>query len=393
MKAEGEIVGLKNKYCLAGGEVLPVRWRLKKPFVTSLGSKSWSDNVVVKLRLAGGAVGYGEASSSLAMAFQTQAAMAGSLRRLLRAFRGSDARDTAKIIRAAWRLEKGLPTAVAALEAALWDAFARAEGVPFSRLWGGARTDLETLVTLSAVSPEEVGADARSAARKGFRILKLKINGREPLELNRARVRLARRGAPRARLLLDANQSGTPDALAGLLESLGRDGIAVEALEEPFRKRDWRALAAFRGRAGAPVLLDESIQRPQDAALARSRGLADGVNVKLAKSGLLRGLEIVREFRGASGESRRELLKKRTKFKMGSSASAPRLMIGCMAESKLGLSAAVHWACGLGVFDYADLDSDLLLEPTDCRGGYARRGPVVSLPRRLPPGLGVEWSA
>lgn len=65
------------------------------------------------------------------------------------------------------------------------------------------------------------------------------------------------------------------------------------------------------------------------------------------------------------------------------------LMIGCMAESRVGLSAAVHFAWGFGGFDYADLDSDLILKPTRARGGYIRRGAWIERPKNTRPGLGL----
>ena len=132
-------------------------------------------------------------------------------------------------------------------------------------------------------------------------------------------------------------------------------------------KRDWRALKTFRRGRSIPLILDESIQTPADARFVARRGFADGVNVKLAKSGLGRSREIVGAFKPSA-----------------------LFMIGCMAESKIGLAAAAQFAMGLGIFDYADLDSDLLLKPMNIPGGYVRRGPWLILPERPVPGLGVS---
>lgn len=359
-----------NKFLLSASAVRSVRWPLRRPFVTSLGSKTHSENVLLRLRLSGGAAGYGEASSSLAMAWQTAPKMAAALRRLAARFRGRDARDVKDLAAEVWRAEGRWPTAAAAFETALWDAFARACGVPFFELWGGARRELSTLMTVSAVAPEAAFASARAARRAGFRALKLKLNGRDPQGIDRERVRQAHRAAPRARFLLDPNQSYRPDRLVELLAQLRRDGIAVELVEQPFPKDAGAAFAAFHRNAKTPVILDESVQTPRDARAAVRKRMAAGVNVKLAKSGLLRSKAILNEFTAA--------------------APRPLFMIGCMAESRLGLAASVHWACGLGVFDYVDLDSDVLLKPTPVRGGYLRRGPAIRLPRRPPPGLGVD---
>lgn len=162
---------------------------------------------------------------------------------------------------------------------------------------------------------------------------------------------------------MDPNQSLTPDLLAEILEGARRDGVPLEAVEEPFPKRRWDLLA--RARPPCPLLLDESIQTSRDARTAYRRESVSGANIKLAKSGVLRSLAIVDETRAARGRR-------------------ARLMIGCMAESRLGLSAAVHFALGTGVFDFADLDSDLILRPTPYRGGYSARSvdPFAASPGR-----------
>ena len=338
--------------------------------MTALGRKSFSDNVLVQVRLRDGVEGWGEASSSLAMSWQTGPKMAAALRRLGKRFQGRDVRDFPSIVREAWRLEPDMPTAVAAFEGALVDAFCRREGIPFFKYFGGDRRELKTLMSVSAVPPEQVSVRIRAGRRAGFDGFKLKLNGGEPADLNRERVRAAHQAAPRAKLLLDPNQSYRPETLEALLAALIRDGIPVTLVEEPFPKKDWAALRTFRRRSRFPVLLDESVQTPADSLKAARENLSDGVNVKLAKSGLFRAKKIVDAF--------------------SSRNSRPTFMIGCMAESKVGLAAAAQFAMGLGIFHYADLDSDLLLKPLPIRGGYIRRGPWLTLPKRDVPGLGIS---
>lgn len=296
--------------------------------------------------------------------------MLASLRRLGRAFRGRDARDAADISGRAWRAEGAQPTAVAAFECALVDALCRAEGIPFHRFFGGVRRDLKTLMSVSAVDPALVSARVRAGRRQGFDAFKLKLKGAEPEALNLSRVRAAASAAPKAEILLDPNQSYRPDTLESLLEALRRSGIPVAMVEEPFLKRDWPALRRFRREGCAvPLILDESVQNRNDARRAARGKLADGVNVKLAKSGLFESRRILEE---------------------AAALPAPVLMIGCMAESKIGLAAAAQFAMGLGVFGHCDLDSDLLLKPLPIPGGYIRKGPWLTLPKKTVPGLGVS---
>ncbi|MBI3289389.1 MAG: dipeptide epimerase, partial [Elusimicrobia bacterium] len=82
-------------------------------------------------------------------------------------------------------------------------------------------------------------------------------------------------------------------------------------------------------------------------------------NIKLAKSGISRGLEIAAVAR----------------------AAGLPLMIGCMAETARGLGASVQFAAGTGFFRWADLDSDLLLAPErrTWEHGWIRRGSFAEL--------------
>lgn len=266
-------------------DVCPVRWPLRRPFVTALGQKTHSDNVLVNVVLSDATVGRGEASSSLAMPWQTGPVLAGALRRLARHFRGRDVRDIENLVREVWALEgKTAPTAAGAFESALWDALACREKTPLYQLWGGSCSAVETVLSLSALDPTEMGRRARAAVRAGWRLLKLKLNGRDAPHVNRDRLRFVRRNAPRARLLVDPNQSYDPLGLQSFLEQTRQDGIAIDLVEEPFTKGDVGALAQAKKRRLGPILCDESIQNASDAERLCSGFGVRGANIKLAKS-------------------------------------------------------------------------------------------------------------
>ena len=348
-----------SRTTIQGARVAVATTVLKRPFVTALGSRTRTENVGIAVRLAGGARGYGEASTSLAMKHLTAPALERALSALARRARGRDARDWGALTADAWRRASHLAPAVAAFEAALLSALADESGVPLASWFGGALKKLETDLTLSAWKDHEATrAAAAEAARDGFRALKIKVGGEFADDL--ARVRAARRGAPKARLVLDGNQGLTPRGALMLLEAVLKDGAAVDLLEQPVRKDDLKGMAFVSKRAPVPVAADESVATPEQAARALETGAATAINVKLAKSGMSRGLEIAAVARAAK---------------------VP-LMIGCMAETARGLSPSVHFALGTGFFRFVDLDSDaLLVEPASARreAGWTRRGPTISL--------------
>ncbi|MBI3541917.1 MAG: hypothetical protein HY075_01395 [Deltaproteobacteria bacterium] len=210
---------------------------LRRPFVTALGRRVHTTNVGLSVRLSGGAEGYGEASTSLAMKHLTPAALERALTGLARRAQGRDVRDWKKLVDEAWARAGDLSPAVAAFEAALLSALAAEAGMTLASWFGGASSSLETDLTLSAWTDDVMTRDAAAeAARDGFKVLKIKIGGAFADDL--ARVRAARRGAPRARLLLDGNQGLTPSGALKLLDAVLKEGAKVDLLEQPVRKDD-----------------------------------------------------------------------------------------------------------------------------------------------------------
>ncbi len=332
---------------------------LRRPFVTALGRRTHTVNVGLTLSLKGGAEGYGEASTSLAMKHLPAPALKRALERLSGAALRRDARDWRRLIDAAWAWTPDLEPAVAAFEAALLSALAAESGMTLASWFGGAKDRLETDLTLSAWNDPALTTEAaKEAAADGFRRLKIKVGGRFHDDLER--VRAARRGAPRARLILDGNQGLTPRGALRLLDAVRKDGAKIDLLEQPVRKADLKGMAFVARRADVLVAADESVATPAQAARTLETGAATAINIKLAKSGLSRSLEIAAVARAAG---------------------AP-LMIGCMAETARGLGASVHFALGAGFFRFVDLDSDVLLaEPSSARSaaGWVRRGPTITL--------------
>jgi len=343
---------------VASARVVLLETPLKRPFITAAGRRDRTVNAAIHLRLKGGAEGYGEASTSLAQKHLTPQALRGALQRMALRARGRDARDWRALVDDAWKRHGALSPAVAAFEAALLSALAAEAGSNLAGWLGGAARRLETDLTISASNDaQQIRSAAAEAAADGFRLLKIKVGGKRADDL--ARVRAVREAAPKARLLLDGNQGFAPAAALSFASAVLKTGAKVELFEQPTPKHDLAALAFVAKRCPVPVAADESVATPADAARAADAGVT-AINIKLAKSGISRGLEIAAVAR----------------------AAGLPLMIGCMAETARGLGASVHLALGTGFFRWCDLDSDVLLvqSEADRRGaGWTRRGRFASL--------------
>jgi L-alanine-DL-glutamate epimerase-like enolase superfamily enzyme len=201
---------------------------------------------------------------------------------------------------------------------------------------------------------------ARRAERVAgrFRRLKLKLGAGDGLDVERVR---AVRGVTELPLQVDVNEAWTVDEALEALPRLA--ALGVEYCEQPLRAGDAGG-AELKRRSPLPIFVDEDSHTLADVAACAER--ADGINVKLAKSGGIR--EAVRMVHAARA--------------LGLGA-----MLGCMLESGLGIAAGAQIA---SLFDHVDLDGNLLLADDPWRGVEFAEG--VQLPADSP-GLGVVPAA
>ncbi len=328
---------------------------LLAPFTIAVSRLEHVANVAIRLKLADGCVGWGETPTLPQVTAEDQATAFRLLKAHAGALVGRDAGDWRRI---AHELAEQLPeyaSVRAGLEMALIDALCRSWGVPLYRFFGGCQCRLVTDITIPICAAAEAERLAAHYRREGFETLKTKV-GRE-LDEDIERVRAIRRGHSRCRLILDANEGYEPAQALTLLATLRKHGIEPALLEQPVSRGDWDGLARLAREAGVPVAADESCRGARDALRIARDGLAQVINIKLAKCGVVESLAIAAIARAAGIE----------------------LMIGGMVETRLAMGFAAHFAAGLGGFTWIDLDTPLLLADDPVRGGYAVTGSAYDL--------------
>ena len=258
-------------------------------------------------------------------------------------------------IEARLRERAGSVVGCCAVECALHDLVGKLVGQPTWRLLGLADRTPETSYTIGIDSVDGTADRARRAAEAGYRRLKIKLGGEGDLE------RLhAIRAVCDLPLRVDANEGWGLDEARRLLPVLVE--LGVELIEQPFpagERDSFRELRALGG--GIPLIVDEGCHTLRDVADVAT--YADGVNLKLAKTGGIR--EAVRMVHAAR-------------------ALGLVVMLGCMIESSLGISAAGQFA---SLCDFVDLDGHLLISDDPTEGLGLENGRIVLSQR---PGLGVE---
>jgi L-Ala-D/L-Glu epimerase len=249
-------------------------------------------------------------------------------------------------------LPSGSQAARAAIDLALHDRWGKALGQPLYRLFGLTPDRLPlTSFTIAMDEPEIMAERARAS---GLPIIKIKLGGVD----DEAMVRAIRR-ATNARLRVDANAGWTRDQAAELIPRLAQ--YDLEFVEQPLPVGDIEGLRWLRSlKLGVPIFADEPIKTAKD--VVAHAGAIDGVVIKLMKTGGLR-------------EALRAIAVAR--------AHGLQIMIGCMVESSIGVTAAAHLA---PLCDYVDLDGPLLIA-NDPYHGVRYDGARLIVPDA--PGLGV----
>lgn len=245
-------------------------------------------------------------------------------------------------------LQDALPAGAArnAVDCALWDAEAKAAG---RRVWEILGLDapgpVVSAYTLSLAEPEAMEASAVRHREKP--LLKIKLGGTGDM----ARLEAVRRGAPAARIIVDANEGWTAEVYSELAPHLVR--LGVEMVEQPLPAGEDDMLAEIA--RPLPVCADESCH--DRASLAGLSGKYDMVNIKLDKTG---GLTEALALQDAAREA------------------GFQVMVGCMVGSSLAMAPAVLVAQGAEI---VDLDAPLLLaEDRDPPLGYEGTTVLPPLP-------------
>ena len=253
-------------------------------------------------------------------------------------------------------LPPGSPASRAAIDIALHDLWGKRLGQPLYRLFGLDPTRLPpTSFTIGIDRPEVMAEQARQC---GYPIIKVKLGSSDD-----AAALTAIRRATSARLRVDANAGWSYDQALELIPSLAQ--FDLELIEQPLPRGDIEGIRALRQQLRkrgltTPIFVDESVRSAQD--VAAHAGAVDGVVIKLMKTGGLR--EALRAIHTAR-------------------ALDMQIMLSCMVESSIGVTAAAHIA---PLCDHADLDGPLLIT-NDPYLGVTYHGAQMTLPNR--PGLGV----
>jgi len=324
--------------------------KLTTPFRISRGVQTVASNVVVQIN-HNGYIGYGEAAPDEFYGENVETVLACIAK--FASNLGDDPFALEDILSNLEHLIRLNPSARAAVDMALYDLVGKILGVPVYKLLGlNPAHAAHTSFTLGIDSPTNMAKKAVLA--RDYPILKVKVGTKDDIAMIEAI-----REVSRATIRVDANAGWAPKEAIKTINALAPYNI--EFVEQPVSPRDLAGLKLVRENVPLPIIADESCVTVED--IPRVAECVDGINIKLMKCGGLRhALKMIHVAR----------------------AHNLRVMIGCMIESSLAITAAAHLT---PLVDYADLDGHLLIDNDPYVGVTVVNGKLV-----LPdgPGLGVR---
>ncbi|MEW5940120.1 MAG: dipeptide epimerase [Chloroflexota bacterium] len=323
----------------------PISLELKTTFRVAHGASDWRHNVLVYLD-----DGVGEAAA-VPYYGETQEGIVEYLKAMPDL--GDDPFDLDAVLA---RRPAGSRAARSAIDEALHDLWGKKLGQPLYRLFGLNPKNLP--LTSFTIAMDEPSVMAERARESGYPIIKIKLGSERDEE-----IVAAIRKATDAKLRVDANAGWSRERALGLIPRLAE--YDLEFVEQPLAVDDvegffWLKEKLRAQKVSLPIFADETAKTSRDA--ARLAGAADGVVVKTMKSeGIREALRMIHAAR----------------------AHDMKIMLSCMVESSVGVTAAAHLA---PLCDYADLDGPLLVRNDPYRG-VMYDGAKMTLPDG--PGLGA----
>ncbi|MEZ6111523.1 MAG: dipeptide epimerase [Pirellulaceae bacterium] len=327
---------------------LPLRHR----FTISRGSLDVQPTLIVELADDEGRRGFGEATTNsyYGATIENMTAALETVRELVE---GDSLDDPAALWDRVHAELNEQPFALCALDQAAHDLWGKRRGQPVWKLWG--LTTEQMPLTNYTIGIDSVAKMVEKMNEfPGWPVYKIKLGTDDDLRI----VRELRQHTASA-FRVDANCGWTAEqtlAIAPELKSLN-----VEFIEQPLPADHWDGMRRLFAESALPLIADESCQLPAD--VDRCHGCFHGVNIKLVKCGGL--------------TPARRMIERARELKM-------QVMVGCMTESSVGISAIAQL---LPLLDYVDMDGALLLADDIASGVAIDNGRAV-FPNE--PGCGVR---
>ncbi|WP_042221441.1 mandelate racemase/muconate lactonizing enzyme family protein [Oceanobacillus manasiensis] len=340
---------------------------LHTPFKTALRTVTVAETVLVKITCDDGITGWGEAPPTHVITGDSLSGVEFAINGILKPIiTGASLQKREHIFEMIGKGLVGNYSAKAAVDMALYDCLAQEAGMTLSSFLGGYKDTIESDYTVSVNTPEEMALDAQRYVQDGFSILKVKV-GKDLIETDIKRIQAIRgKIGPDIKIRLDANQGWKAKEAVRAIQKMEDLGLDIELVEQPVKANDLEGLRQVTTHTDTLIMADESVFTAVDAKKVLETGAADLINIKLMKSG---GIHEAMKIAKLAGIYNVEC------------------MVGSMIETKLGITAAAHFAASQPNITRYDFDAPLMLTGDLLQGGITYEQSTINLGNE--PGLGI----
>ncbi|QOT00105.1 dipeptide epimerase [Brevibacterium sp. JNUCC-42] len=340
---------------------------LIKPFKTALRTVITSESIIVKVTTDNGWHGFGEAPATVVITGDSLDSIEGAILRVIRPqLVGKSLSNYEDIFHTLHGCIVDNNSAKAAVDMAIYDLVSQKAQMPLYQFLGGYRNSMETDYTVSVNSPQEMEEDAVAYLQAGFDTLKIKV-GKDKIENDIIRIQEIRnRVGNQVKIRLDANQGwGAKEAIYSI-RKMEEMGLGIELVEQPVKAHDIEGLKMVTDHVDTLIMADESVFGPLQAYEVLTKRAADLINIKLMKAGGIYKAQQINQLAELCGVE---------------------CMVGSMIETRLGITAAAHFAASKKNITRFDFDAPLMLQYDTVKGGVMYEGRLMKVTDA--PGLGI----
>jgi L-Ala-D/L-Glu epimerase len=348
-------------------ELFKLNTTLTEPFVIAIETITHAESIVVKITTDTGIVGWGECNPYRSIAGETQATCYETglfLAKILTAKeiptqsggRGYDPTNIVGCHREMDKMLAGNRCIKSAFDMAFYDIAAKAANMPLYQYLGGANNrHITTDMTVGINTPQYMAASAAKFKAQGFPAIKVKLGTNKKDDV--ARIHAIREAIGyEIPLRIDANQGWDEATAIATLRAL--EPFDIEHCEQPTAARNLFALANVKRQSPIPIMADESCFDHFDALNLVRHDACDYFNIKLSKSGGIYNALKINHIAESAGI---------------------KCQVGCFSETRLAMSALMHFILASPNVIHFDLDAPLMLSEDPILRGclYGKNGAVT----------------
>lgn len=335
------------------------------PFTIATGTMNFAQNILIKIHTNEGIIGFGECSAFPMIAGETQATCFEMAKSFAHLWKNKNPLQIEERLQELDWFIAGNYTAKSAFDLALYDIAAKNINLPLYKYLGGEKRKIESDLTIGIGTPLEMANKAIEFVQKGVNIIKVKLGKRPVEDIDRIKAIRDAIGYKTA-IRIDANQGWSYEEAVEALSSLGK--FDIQFCEQPMRTYNNHRLPELMEISPIKIMADESVFTHYDAEEIIRNKACHYINIKFAKSG------------GINEALKIDAVAEKNNIVC---------MMGGMLESRVALTAKVHFAMAHKNIQFYDLDTCLLGHKIDpVIGGVKYEGMHLKLSDSI--GIGVD---